>query len=323
LKVNDRRRERLHIQISKDVADALEVGLPNVGPERLRATVNRLAAGLKGLNQTRFHVLPADIRKLIDDHFGSTFFEELGLSIRIEQCRMSAITTHSLVMLAVLARAFGIELTNLLREAEEVKETGAPIRWNCANAHSFCRGKPTIDSFSVVGHRAWFTCPICRVTFGVKYPFGSNKELFFPAVDKITELEVIRYWHRHPGNVSLIGREGGIPFPTVYQVATQHNLPRGEDVFSRKKLSKIRTSLERLRTIVQFRPQIRMEELRKFIHGDRLSWIRAYYPEEYRRLIPLPPHRRQTNEISTHERRDPTPPIQYPFTRNSKFRTVW
>jgi hypothetical protein len=160
----------------------------------------------------------ADLRAVIEDQFGSAFFEELGLNCEIKKCKLRDLTKRFLVMIALLARAFGSNLSDTLRDG--ANGTTLPTRWNCVNAHSICGGKATIESFDVESRRAWFSCPICKLTYARPYPLLYDEKIMFPKVARGTEQRIIRQWHRFPGNVRRIRAIEHVRYSTIFSVTT-------------------------------------------------------------------------------------------------------
>lgn len=283
LRVSDSRREELHIKIARDLANSLDAGLPCLGSAKLREMVLNLARRNKNTKwSARGGVSATFIRESIDSHFGAAFVNELELDSSLSKCQAKAIYGRGIVMLAVIARTFGTTLKTAFHDAVHSKKDEGP--WNCANDHFFCGGKPTIRRFKVVAGRAWFSCPVCHVSYSKRYPISALDKIEFPFVEEAVVERILERWPSVRGDARRVRAAEHVSIPTIYQVATQHDLPHIDDSHSRKMLAAIDEDLMRLRNLLRKEPLIKPAKLSRFIPWRRQQLIRAVYHEEFTKM---------------------------------------
>lgn len=112
-------REQQHIQLARDLGEALELSIPRLGPQRINASILRFLHNA-GVTKTKPEELPWKIiLPQIAAVFGSDIFSETTLDGRLYLMRTRGFHRDpgpdSMVLLALLARAYGASLAEMLQ----------------------------------------------------------------------------------------------------------------------------------------------------------------------------------------------------------------
>lgn len=120
-------REQQHVQLARDLSEAFVSGLPSLGPHGLNAAILRMLVNAGLVTRQAQKNLPwKKMLRQISDTFGDDIFIETDLLSALGRVRQRAFfkfpASDSIVLLALLTRAFGIPLIELFDQQSASQE---------------------------------------------------------------------------------------------------------------------------------------------------------------------------------------------------------